>query len=147
MLLVVHGGEPLVFANGYPMSFAPPALRFKLFPNFIYDLSHASSIPVEYRPQDHTLAADVALVKRSGAICVKTFYERELGSALHLSHPDSNRALFGKSMYESNSGNGAKVCALYAQGQFLGTYEQDCEPLIHMSDLDQHVVKILGAIP
>ncbi len=30
-------GESLPFANGYPMSFAPPAMRFKLFPNFIYD--------------------------------------------------------------------------------------------------------------
>jgi hypothetical protein len=30
-------GEPLVFANGYPMSFAPPELRFELFSNFIYD--------------------------------------------------------------------------------------------------------------
>ncbi len=30
-------GEALVFANGYPMSFAPPEVRFKLFSNFIYD--------------------------------------------------------------------------------------------------------------
>jgi len=41
-------GESLPFANGYPMSFAPPAKRFKLFPNFIYDPKQASSIPPEY---------------------------------------------------------------------------------------------------
>jgi imidazolonepropionase-like amidohydrolase len=69
-------GEPLVFANGYPMSFSPPAKRFKLFPNFIYDPKQASSTPSEYRPEDHTPAADVASVKRSGGICVKTFFER-----------------------------------------------------------------------
>jgi imidazolonepropionase-like amidohydrolase len=69
-------GEPLVFANGYPMSFSPPAKRFKLFPNFIYDPEQASSTPSEYRPEDHTPAADVASVKRSGGICVKTFFER-----------------------------------------------------------------------
>jgi len=69
-------GESLVFANGYPMSFAPPTERFKLFPNFVYDPKQASSIPPEYKPKDHTPAADVASVKRSGGICVKTYFER-----------------------------------------------------------------------
>ncbi len=69
-------GEPLVFANGYPMSFLPPAIRFKLFSNFIYDPKQASSIPSEYQAEDHTPAADVERVKRSGGVCVKTFFER-----------------------------------------------------------------------
>jgi len=69
-------GESLPFANGYPMSFAPSAIRFKLFPNFIYDPKQASSIPSEYKPQDHTPAAAVAAVKGSGGICVKTYFER-----------------------------------------------------------------------
>jgi hypothetical protein len=42
------------------MSFAPPAVRFKPFPNFIYDAKHADRIPPEYKPEDHTPAADVA---------------------------------------------------------------------------------------
>jgi imidazolonepropionase-like amidohydrolase len=69
-------GESLPFANGYPMSFAPPAVRFKLFPNFIYDAKQADHIPPEYKPEDHTPAADVARVKSSGGICVKTYFER-----------------------------------------------------------------------
>jgi imidazolonepropionase-like amidohydrolase len=69
-------GEPLVFANGYPMSFLPSPVRFKLFPNFIYDPKQASSIPSEYKPEDHTPEADVARVKSSGGICVKTHFER-----------------------------------------------------------------------
>ena len=77
-------GESLPFANGYPMSFAPPETRFKLFPNFIYDPAQASSIPAEYRPEDHTPAADVARVKRSGGICVKTYFERGFGRDRHL---------------------------------------------------------------
>ena len=72
-------GEALVFANGYPMSFAPPELRFELFSNFIYDPEQASSIPAEYKPEAHTPAADVARVKGEGGICVKTFYERGFG--------------------------------------------------------------------
>ncbi len=69
-------GGSLVFANGYPMSFAPPAIRFKPFPNFIYDAKQAARIPPEYKPEDHTPAADVARVKSSGAVCVKTYFER-----------------------------------------------------------------------
>lgn len=69
-------GEPLVFANGYPMSFAPPGVRFAPFPNFVYDTKHPDTIPPEYRPEDHTPEADVARVRDSGAVCVKTFIER-----------------------------------------------------------------------
>jgi imidazolonepropionase-like amidohydrolase len=77
-------GESLPFANGYPMSFAPPETRFKLFPNFIYDPAQASSIPAEYRPEDHTPTVDVERVKRSGGICVKAFFERGYGRDRHL---------------------------------------------------------------
>lgn len=77
-------GESLPFANGYPMSFAPPETRFQLFPNFVYDPNQASSIPARYKPQDHTPAADVARVKASGGICVKIYFERGFGQDNHL---------------------------------------------------------------
>ncbi len=77
-------GESLPVANGYPMSFAPPALRFRVFPNFIYDSTQASSIPAEYRPDDHTPSADVARVKQAGGICIKTYYEHGFGRDRHL---------------------------------------------------------------
>jgi amidohydrolase family protein len=69
-------GEPLPLANGYPMSFWPAEQRFRQFPNFIYDPAQASSIPAEFKPEEHTPTTDVARVKNSGAICVKTFFER-----------------------------------------------------------------------
>ena len=77
-------GASLPFANGYPMSFAPPEIRFKLFPNFIYDPRQASTIPSEYKPQDHAPAANVAAVKRSGGVCVKTYFERGFGADRNL---------------------------------------------------------------
>ena len=77
-------GPSLPIANGYPMSFAPPAKRFELFPNFIYDPKQASSIPSEYRAQDHTPAAAVSRVKDSGGICVKTYFERGFGKDRNL---------------------------------------------------------------
>jgi imidazolonepropionase-like amidohydrolase len=69
-------GGSLPFANGYPMNFLPPEVRFKPFPNFIYDPKQADHIPTEYKAEDHTPTADVARVKASGAICVKTYFER-----------------------------------------------------------------------
>jgi imidazolonepropionase-like amidohydrolase len=72
------------FANGYPMSYAPAEVRFKLFPNFIYDPKQATSIPPEYKLEDHTPAADVARVKNAGGICVKIFFERGFGAVRDL---------------------------------------------------------------
>jgi hypothetical protein len=72
-------GDALVLANGYPMSFWPSETRFRLFPNFLYDPEQASNIQPEYKPSDHTPSAAVAAVKRSGGICVKTFFERGFG--------------------------------------------------------------------
>jgi len=69
-------GGSLPIANGYPMSIAPPAVRFKVFTNFIYDAQQADHIPPEYKPEDHTPAADAARVKSAGGICVKTYFER-----------------------------------------------------------------------
>jgi imidazolonepropionase-like amidohydrolase len=77
-------GEALVFANGYPMFYAPPEVRFELFSNFIYDPAQASNIPPEYRPEAHTPAADVARVKGAGGICVKAFFERGFGQTKNL---------------------------------------------------------------
>jgi len=81
----LYGCNPsMPFANGYPMSYAPPDVRFELFPNFIYDPGQAASIPPEYKPEDHTPAADVARVKAAGGICVKIFFERGFGGVRNL---------------------------------------------------------------
>jgi imidazolonepropionase-like amidohydrolase len=77
-------GGSLPIANGYPMSFAPPALRFKAFPNFIYDARQADHIPSEYKSQEHTPDADVARVKSAGGVCVKTYFERGFGREKNL---------------------------------------------------------------
>jgi hypothetical protein len=81
---VVHCGEPLVFANGYPMSWAAPAVRFETFNNFIYDPAQAASIPARYLPEEHTPAAGVARIKKAGGICVKNHVERGFGRERNL---------------------------------------------------------------
>ena len=77
-------GPSLPLANGYPMTFAPPPLRFQLFPNFLYDPAQSASIPAEFQPQDHSPAAAIAADKRGGAICVKTYFERGFGQDRNL---------------------------------------------------------------
>lgn len=72
-------GPSLPVANGYPMSFAPPATRFQLFPNWILDPEHATGLPAGYDPAKHTPAAAVAEDKAAGGICVKTYFERGFG--------------------------------------------------------------------
>jgi imidazolonepropionase-like amidohydrolase len=77
-------GAPLVFANGYPSSYAPPETRFEMFSNFIYDPAQADKIPARFKPEDYTPAKGVARVKADGAICVKTHYEHGFGSQRNL---------------------------------------------------------------
>ncbi len=76
--------QPLVFANGYPMSFSPPATRFKAYSNFIYDPAQADKVPAEYNPQDYTPAKGIARIKADGGICVKTHFERGFGAQRNL---------------------------------------------------------------
>lgn len=81
---VVHCGQPLPMANGYPMSFISRANRFALFPNYVVDPARPTPIPPGDRPEDHTPQAGVARVKAAGASCVKTHFERGFGAERNL---------------------------------------------------------------
>lgn len=84
-------GESLPVANGYPMSFFPPDVRFEFFPNWLLDPEHPSDLPAGTDPNAHTPAAAVAAVKRSGGICVKTYFERGFG-------PDRNLPVISRNL-------------------------------------------------
>lgn len=77
----------LAVANGYPMAFLPPHLRFQPYRNFLYDPRQADDIPAEYSPEDHTPQATVGRVAASGGICVKTFWETGFGPLRGLPTP------------------------------------------------------------
>ncbi|CUI09659.1 amidohydrolase family protein [Massilia antarctica] len=81
---VFHCGEALVLANGYPMSFMTPDTRFKSFGNFLFDPAMPTTVPAEFAPATHTVAAGVARVVKAGGICVKTHFERGFGANRNL---------------------------------------------------------------
>lgn len=132
-------GGSLPFANGYPMSFAPPAVRFKPFPNFIYDAKHADRIPPEYKPEDHTPASDVARVKSSGAICIKTYFERGFAD-------DKNLPVMGPDVLaeiRSEATKGGLVLMIHANGFEAQKFAADgnvdviAHGMWHWGDLDK----------
>jgi len=82
-------GESLPVANGYPMSFMPPDIGFKIFPNFIVEAQQAAPLPAGLKAEDHTPAAAVARDKASGAVCVKTYFERGFGRDHNLPVPSA----------------------------------------------------------
>ncbi|RSZ56678.1 amidohydrolase family protein [Massilia atriviolacea] len=81
---VFHCGEPLVLANGYPMSFFAPDKRFQSFGNYLFDPAMPTAVPEQFAPSAHTVAAGVARVARAGGICVKTHFERGFGAERNL---------------------------------------------------------------
>jgi hypothetical protein len=87
-------GSPLVFANGYPSSYAPPETRYEMFSNFIYDPAQADKIPARFKPEDYTPAKGVARAKGDGAICIKTHYEHGFGNQRNL--PVMSPAVYGE---------------------------------------------------
>jgi len=68
-------GNALALANGYPMAYTPPALRWDAYPNFLYDARQASSIPQKYSAADHSPEAAVTRVAAGRGVCVKAAYE------------------------------------------------------------------------
>lgn len=82
---VGHSGAAV--ANGYPMNFIAEEHRFAAVPNFLFLKSQAEHIPKKYDPADHTPQAVVERIKNSGAIAVKTFYERGFGRMMGLPVP------------------------------------------------------------
>jgi len=104
---VVHCGQPLPMANGYPMSFLPAATRFAAFPNSVYDPAQPTPVPPDYRPEEHTPQAGVARAKMAGAACVKTHFERGFGRERNL--PVWSPALFAQVRAAAKAGGLALV--------------------------------------
>jgi len=68
------GATPIV--DGYPMVWAPKPERYQQFPYLIVQRGEEATAPEGIDPVAHTPDAVVERMKRDGASCVKTFYER-----------------------------------------------------------------------
>jgi hypothetical protein len=91
---LLHCGQPLVLANGYPMSYMPAATRFEQFPNFVSDTLQGAVAPAKYAASEHTVQAGVARVKQAGGICAKAHFEHGFGRQANL--PVWSKTMFGQ---------------------------------------------------
>ncbi|MDX1901237.1 MAG: amidohydrolase family protein [Gammaproteobacteria bacterium] len=80
-------GGGIMSANGYPMSEFPENLRFKMFPNFLYERNKGVKLPEGINPADHTPSAIIRRIVNSNAKCVKIFYEPGFGASKNLPLP------------------------------------------------------------
>lgn len=78
------GAAPII--DGYPMSFVPKSIRYRM-PYFIVDSADQADLPPGVDRAAHTPAAVVARMKRDGAHCLKTHFERGFGGARQLPVP------------------------------------------------------------
>jgi imidazolonepropionase-like amidohydrolase len=73
-------------ADGYPMNYMPPELRYRLMP---YYLSRDGSAAPAAEAAAHTPQAVVTRMQADGAICLKTFYETGFGATHDLPVPSA----------------------------------------------------------
>lgn len=85
------GATPIV--DGYPMVWAPKPERYQQFPYLIVQPGEEATAPAGADPAAHTPEAVVTRMKRDGASCVKTFYERGDAGAWPTPRLDTIRAL------------------------------------------------------
>jgi imidazolonepropionase-like amidohydrolase len=73
--------------DGYPINFVPKSIRYRAARYFLIEPGDESTLPQGIDPAEHTPAAVVSRMKRDGAICVKTHYERGFGAIRDLRVP------------------------------------------------------------
>lgn len=88
------GGAALM--DGYPSNYLARASRYTAMPYMLVETHpRGSAVPPGVTASEHTPQAVVSRMKRDGAVCVKTFFERGFGGARNLPvpHADTIRAL------------------------------------------------------
>jgi imidazolonepropionase-like amidohydrolase len=85
------GATPIV--DGYPMVWVPKPERYSQFPYLIVQRGEEATAPAGIDPAAHTPDAVVERMKRDGASCVKTFYERGEAGQWPTPRLDTIRAL------------------------------------------------------
>jgi imidazolonepropionase-like amidohydrolase len=73
--------------DGYPTNFAPAPQRYALMPDYLHDPATSAALPEGDDAALHTPEAVVARIADSGAVCVKTYFERGFGPEKNLPVP------------------------------------------------------------
>lgn len=73
-----HCGQGLVLSNDFMATDFEEGEFFEAFPNFLHDRFTTPKLPQGLDPAQHTPAATVARIAKSGGRCVKLYYEEAL---------------------------------------------------------------------
>jgi imidazolonepropionase-like amidohydrolase len=71
------GAAPI--PGGYPPTYQSPEEQVKQYPYLLVQKGDEARAPAGVEPSAHTPEAVIARMKKDGALCVKTFYERGFG--------------------------------------------------------------------
>lgn len=65
--------------GGYGPALFPQPIRYRIFPEFLWDDRYADELPDGADPKEHSPEAIVARITQGGAICIKTYAEPGFG--------------------------------------------------------------------
>jgi imidazolonepropionase-like amidohydrolase len=79
-----------VLMDGYPSNYLPKESRYTAMPYWLVEArTPGSTLPPGVTASEHTPQAVVTRMKGAGAICVKTFFERDFGGVHNLPVPQA----------------------------------------------------------
>lgn len=88
--LLYGAGRGIRYFNGYGQTLFPKPLRYKIFPNWVFDESQKSDLSEDIDFENHTVEKAVKKSLESNAICIKTYYEDGFGGTFNWPVPSDS---------------------------------------------------------
>jgi imidazolonepropionase-like amidohydrolase len=83
-------GRGIRIFDGYGQSLFPKPLRYRIFPNWVYNPEQKSSIPESFDAAEHTVDNVLKEVLKTNPVCTKTYYEAGFGGAFNWPVPSDS---------------------------------------------------------
>lgn len=88
---ILYGaGRGVRYFNGYGQSLFPEALRYKIFPNWVFDSFQKSAISNEMDFENHSVENAIKNCLESNPVCIKTYYEDGFGGTFNWPVPSDS---------------------------------------------------------
>lgn len=88
---ILYGsGRGIRYFNGYGQSLFPEPLRYKIFPNWIFDSFQKSDVSNKIDFENHTVENAIKSCLESNPVCIKTYYEDGFGGTFNWPVPSDS---------------------------------------------------------